>query len=536
MIGGAVIDDTSSRAFDVAWLDARLCPASEYGLRAFAKLHPFAPGEEAAACVQAQRIARVAASLEPSRLDAARDTLRRTPDAAGALARATMGETLADVQFLELQRCFDAMDALDAHFANGSGVTPCGNDAVREAAAALEPGRSGAFGFYLADAFDSQLEALREAASRAQAQVDAVRGRSAAAAAAALGRDDISGNEFIVMRADLRGEMLPAGVRVVREAATYVVCELDADDATLAAIERRDRAQADVAHAEERARERLSQLLRAHAASLDAAMRALGDIDVLVAQARFVQSYDCVVAEYSQRAEIAFTAGRYLPLAEALGREGRAFTPLDVELDGVAVLTGPNMGGKSVALRTCGFVALCAAYGIPVPARSVRVALFDDIAWLGIGGEDDRGSLLSSFATEVVRLRALLERDARRRLLLVDEFARTTTPQEGKALLIAVIERLRACGICGIVATHLGGIARATGAKHLAVRGLRGIPQRPEAGDLHGALAALADSMDYSIAQVNGEGEEGSDAIALAALLGLDEALIAAASAAFSAP
>ncbi|HUZ50273.1 MAG TPA: hypothetical protein VMW12_11155 [Candidatus Dormibacteraeota bacterium] len=535
-MAGPAIDRSSLHAIEGTWLEVRLTPSSEYGLRAFAALRAFAPGEEARAAACAQRIARVAASLEPSRLDAARDVLRRAPDAAGALARAAMGEALADVQFLELQRCFDAMIALDALLECAVDAEPCANDAVRQVVAALDPGRSGAFGFYLSDAFDPRLGEGRKALTGSQAQVDAARGRAAATICARLGREEISGNEFIVMRADVPASGLPAGMRVIREAATYLVCELDADEATLGAIERRDGALASVAEAEECVRERLSTVLRERAAALDAAMQALGTLDVLVAQARFVQSYRCVVPEYVARAAMAFSGGRHLPTVEALERDGRAFTPLDLELDGVAVLTGPNMGGKSVALRTCGFIALCAAYGLPVPATHARVGLFDDIAWLGIGGDDERGSLLSSFATEVVRLRDLFARGAQRRLLLVDEFARTTTPHEGKALLIAVIERLRERGVCGIVATHLGGIAGATGATHLAVRGLRGIPHRPATADLHAALAALADSMDYTIAQVNGPGEERSDAIALAALLGLDEALIAAASAAFSQP
>jgi DNA mismatch repair ATPase MutS len=111
--------------------------------------------------------------------------------------------------------------------------------------------------------------------------------------------------------------------------------------------------------------------------------------------------------------------------------------------------------------------------------------------------------------------------------VLIDEFARTTTPHEGKALLVAMLERFREREACGMAATHLGGVAEEAGARHFAVRGLRNIPQRPEGGDLLAALAALGASMDYTIAEVgDGEGSR-ADAIALASLLGLDDALIA---------
>ena len=526
------IDAASARALDIAWLDAQVLPASEYGLRAFAQRRAFSPGEEALAAAHAERIASVASAVTPSALDAMRDVLRRAPDAAGALARATMGETLADPQFLELQRCFDAVAAIDRYLAGIAQVERCSNDAVRAVTAGLEPGRSGAFGFYLADAFDPNLVHLRSEVAQAQAHIDAHRGRAAATVAAALGRSEISGGEFIVMRAEM-AHPLPPGVRVVREAATYLLCELDADDAMLDAIARREDASRRVADGEERARERLSHLVRSHAAGIDAAMDALGSLDVLLAQVRFTQMHACMPARYASDASIAFSDGRYLPMTEALALQGRVFTPLALTIDGVAILTGPNMGGKSVALRTCGFIAACAAYGLPVPATNARVALFDDIAWLGIGGEDERGSLLSSFAKEVVRLRDLLDRDAWRRLLLVDEFARTTTPAEGKALLIAVIARLRERAICAVLATHLDGLPQASGARHLAVRGLAGIPKRPPTGNLDEALSALAHSMDYTITEVTGDAAPRSDAVALAALLGLDDALIARAQEAF---
>ncbi|MDP9110277.1 MAG: hypothetical protein M3M96_01395, partial [Candidatus Eremiobacteraeota bacterium] len=192
------------------------------------------------------------------------------------------------------------------------------------------------------------------------------------------------------------------------------------------------------------------------------------------------------------------------------------------------VLTGPNMGGKSVCLRTCGFIAMCVAYGIPVPARTAACGIFDEIAWLGVGSDDESGGLLSSFAREVVRLRELIARRRTRRFVALDEFARTTTPREGRALLVAVIARLRDLGIIGIAATHLGDVAEGIVA-HFAVRGLRGIPKLPATNDLADALATLAASMDYTIEEVDAGTERRSDAIALASLLGLDEAIVGSA-------
>ena len=525
---GHLLDATTAEAIGFAWLRDALAPVGPYGDAVFAECEPFVPGRERDASARAERVARLAATFDDAQFDAIREVLRGAPDANGAIARASMGDVLADTNFLELLRFFDACERLHMLAGASSDLPQVAGEDLRACARALGGGRAGRFGFYLDDAFDDALGNARSVLAAAQAAYDAVSGRARATVAEALGRE-ISSPEFIVMRTDLTGS-LPPGVRVVREAPTYVLCELDADDDVLDALRRRDDAAANVARAEERVRGRLSAVIREHAAALDDAARAFGEADVLVAAARFARAYRCNVAAIVADGTLCFERGRFVPLERELAAQGRAFTPIDLRLDGVAVLTGPNMGGKSVALRTCGFIAVCAAYGLPVPAMRAEVTLFDAIAWLGISdGASEGDGLLSSFAREVVRLRDVLADPARPRLILLDEFARTTTPREGKALLVAVLERLRADRTSGLAATHLGGVAQAAGARHYAVRGLRGIPRRPATDDLAQALETLAASMDYTLEEVTSERAREADAIALAALLGVDEAVITAA-------
>ena len=517
-----LLDTAAALALDARWLSDALVPASEYGVRRFSELRPFAPGEEEAAQRRADRVAGYAAALELERLEALRALMRDLPDSAATFARAGMGDVLDDASFFELQRFCDGAEGIDRLLGGSLDAPPVCNPGVRAVSQALEAGRVRVSSFYLSDGLDPRLPAARAHLQSAQAQFDAVRGRSLASVAEALGREDVAGDEFIVMRADLGAE-LPAGVRVLREAPTYFLCAVELDDSSLAALERRDEAAAAVAAIEEETRERLSRIVSASVAALRVAAETLGEIDVMVAAARFTRIYECRVARIVRDPSVAFRGGRFLPLAVELAAEGRAFTPIDVELRGVAVLTGPNMGGKSVCLRTSGFVAVCAALGLPVPAQRAECGLFDEIAWLGVGARDDRpGGLLSTFAREVVGLRDVLARGSQRVLVLADEFARTTTPLEGKALLVALLRRLRDRGACALAATHLSGVASAAGARHFAVRGLRGIPSPPGSTDLHEALARLAESMDYTIAEVGSDDASGADALALASLLGLD--------------
>jgi hypothetical protein len=469
-----------------------------------------------------------AGRLEGEYVDAVRGALREMPDVAGAIARASMGDLLDDPSLLELLRFCATIDRIDELLTGRDGHERIAGGALRAVAAALAPGRHGEYGFYLADAFDDELRIAREHLAREQAQLEALRGRETERVARELGRDAIEGDEFIVMRADLRGP-IPAGVRVVREAPTYLLCALEYSEATLAALARREGAAEHLATVEERVRAGLSATVREHAAGLDAGAAALGELDVLLGAAAFAKRYRCTPATIVTDPMLAFERARFLPLEVELAGAGRRFVPLDLELHDTAVLTGPNMGGKSVSLQTLGFVALCAAFGLPVPAERARCALFEQIAWLGMGREAQIGGLLSSFAREVLDLKAILARGSTRLLILVDEFARTTTPHEGKALLIALLARLREFGACGMIATHLGGVAAAARARHFAVRGLRGIPHQPATADVAEALRALAEAMDYTIAEVAGDEAPRADAIALAALLGVDREFVDAA-------
>lgn len=515
-------DAITAGALQAAWLSGALAPVSEPGRRAEDRLRPFLPGDESAARERAERVMRFAQRVDAKRVDAMRDALRASPDPLPAISRAAMADVLDDAQFLELQRFLDAAGRIDALLE--SEETPLVDYACAALARTLERGRAGKFGFYLADSFDASLSAARQNADRAQAEYDSARGRLAERAARALGRDEPPAGEFIVMRDSIA--QLPQGVRVIREAPTYYLCELELDAAALETLAKRDAANARVAAAEQKVRAELSQHVRAAAQALETLTTRAGELDVLLAHARFTQRHDCVPASIEAQPGIAFTEGRYLPLKAELDAQGRRYESISVDLRDVAVLTGPNMGGKSVALRTCGFIALLAAFGIPVPAQSATLCLFDEIAWLGIGASEDGGGLLSSFAREVVRLKDILSRDSARMLVLVDEFARTTTPYEGKALLVALIRVLRRRGRVAFIATHLAGIARDARVRHFAVRGLRNVP-RARSGDLDAALAALAGSMDYAVVEV-GEGvERHADAIALAHLLGLDEEIVA---------
>jgi DNA mismatch repair ATPase MutS len=380
----------------------------------------------------------------------------------------------------------------------------------------LAPGRAGAE-FYLADAFRPGLREARAALANSEAELEARRESIAARVRDATGVDPV-GDEFVVLR-DVYDGPPPDDVHVVRETPTYRVLAFGI------ASPERDAALARLSDEEEGARRALAERIAREADAVAAAVRALGALDRMLARVAFVQRWGGTVPALDAAA-LVFSDATFAPLADALAARGRRYTPLSLNLRGVAALTGPNMGGKSAALATAGFLCACAALGVPPPARAASLPLLETTVWIGGDGPADRARLLSSYAAEVVRAQETLAASSPHALVLIDEFARTTGPREGRALLIAFAEALRERGAFALVATHFDGVAEAAGVPHLRIAGLRhGSLGAIHAGNLDSALDAINAAMDYRIVHAR-DAKEASDAVALAGLLGLDDAVV----------
>jgi DNA mismatch repair protein MutS2 len=579
------VDPLTAERIGLVWLRAAVAPVGAFGRRHDESVAPYGPGDETRARDEIAEVVALAERLDRDGVARVRAALRAVPEPGPILARARAGDPLSDVDFYELARFVDALDALArAWDAAAAGTASAGEatdraatagavcsaptaavadsahaaataDSAHAAAAAdsahaaaasdcpptmapdrrppvldalrevLAPGRSGSE-FYLADAFGPGLRAARAALARAEAELDARREAIAARVRDATGIDP-AGEEFVVLR-DAYAGPLPDDVLVVRETPTYRV------GAIRAVSPQRDAALARLMEEEEAARRTLAERIARESDAVAAVTRALGALDRTLARVAFAQRWGgCVPA--LDGARVAFDGATFAPLADALAERARRYTPLSLDLRGVAVLTGPNMGGKSAALATAGFLCACAALGVPPPARAASLPLLDAILWIGGEGPDDRTRLLSSYAAEVVRARDALRAASPRALILVDEFARTTGPREGRALLVAFAEALRERGALALIATHFDGVAEAASTVHFRIAGLgeRTLAALEAhdptaalgASDLDAALDAVNAAMDYRIVPAR-EAKAESDALELARLLGLDAAVV----------
>jgi len=177
-------------------------------------------------------------------------------------------------------------------------------------------------------------------------------------------------------------------------------------------------------------------------------------IDLALAKARFARRWHAVEAEIykpdeSQPALIHLEQARH-PLL------GDTAVPLDLDLGlnyRILVITGPNTGGKTVALKTVGLLCLMTQSGIPIPHAASRVPVLDGI-YADIGDEQSIQGTLSTFGWHMSNISRILRCAGKNSLILLDELGASTDPQEGAALGRAILTYLLEHSMLAMVTTH----------------------------------------------------------------------------------
>jgi DNA mismatch repair protein MutS2 len=211
---------------------------------------------------------------------------------------------------------------------------------------------------------------------------------------------------------------------------------------------------------EERILRRLAAMVRAASPELAANQALLARLDGCAAAARYARQAGACAPQLAAEPLIELRGARHpLLLFQPDGSPRTAgAVPVDLLLGSgsdVLVISGPNTGGKTVALKTVGLLQMMVAAGLPVPCQAdSRVHLFGRV-FADIGDEQSIENNLSTFSGHLARICTILAEADGDSLVLLDEAGTGTDPAEGGALALAVLDELRARGARLVLTTHL---------------------------------------------------------------------------------
>ncbi len=217
----------------------------------------------------------------------------------------------------------------------------------------------------------------------------------------------------------------------------------------------------------------MTRRIAEQAVNIAAATEALAELEFQFAKARFAVDYDCVAPEPAER-YLRLESARHPLLERNLKARGGRVVPLNLELGGAAgggpaatgsaddrrpttddqlVITGPNTGGKTVALKTVGLLALLHQAGLPVPASRAVLPVFDAVL-ADIGDYQSIEQNLSTFSAHVTNIDFISRTATGETLVLLDELGAATDPEEGAALAVAIAEHFLRLACLSVISTH----------------------------------------------------------------------------------
>ena len=223
----------------------------------------------------------------------------------------------------------------------------------------------------------------------------------------------------------------------------------------------------------------MTRRIGAESESILSAVEVLTELELQFAKARFAEDYNCVAVQLSgdeqdrgdkqdpcgdsrprlsgaSEARLLLHNARHPLLERNLKAKGASVVPVTIELEGPrrqVIITGPNTGGKTVALKTVGLLSLMAQSGLPVPADRAEHPVFDAVL-ADIGDYQSIEQNLSTFSAHVTNIDFISRTATVHSLVLLDELGSATDPEEGAALAVAIAGHFARIGSMTVISTH----------------------------------------------------------------------------------
>jgi len=271
---------------------------------------------------------------------------------------------------------------------------------------------------------------------------------------------------------------------------------------------------------ENKIRQNLVKKLHPFASHLEQNLWAIARLDLLLAKAVLAKEWNCCKPEISEN-EISYFGLFHPVVLHRLKKENVQFQPVNIALkQEPCLITGANMTGKSIFLRAIAFSQWMFQFGFYVPAHKASLLPVEKIHFVS-GDSDTEHTGLSSFVSEIFHIHHIIQevKADKKMLVLVDEFARTTNPKEGSALVTAFLEMMNHRKSICLVTTHYSNVEGEF--RRLRVKGIQWDKMEHIKTNPH----ELNKYIDYQLEDCN-EKTAPEEAVKIAEILAIDDAFI----------
>ena len=461
----------------------RLNIRTPYGADIVSELKPFTPEEKDLLAEELDNLGRIKGACDSPEFSAVLNILPQFKDIRPAVEKCLRdGYVLNEVELFEIKNFLLSLEELDEALIWLQGVLGLTCDLpqrMQPALALLDPEGDRLRTFYIADSATPKLSEIRAEKRRLESAIAA------------------SGDE--------------ENKRLLRDKRLLAVCAEEDEELAI--------------------RRKLTAGIFSHTADFFANTSAIGHLDLLMQKALLAAKNGAVrplILESGYDPELVFDEVYNPYVASLLKKSRKEFTPVSIRLRrGTTILTGANMGGKSVALKTFMLNIILFQMGFYVFAAKAALPLFDSVHLISEETQSaSRG--LSSFAAEVVRLRDIsLDLENGLSFVALDEFARGTNPSEGAALARAVARYLNGKNAVSILTTHYDNVSSNEFINYQVI-GLRNLDIEKFRMDLHqgggNSAALIAEHMDYHLRE--SDEDPPKDAVNICKLLDLSDEIL----------
>ncbi|WP_168188775.1 MutS-related protein [Thermoflavimicrobium daqui] len=526
------IDEKSKQDLQLDQLLLRFQPWTPMGKKAKEKLTPFLPGQESdwQQLLEEQEVIQSHLVRYPKQVAQLESILQQIPDVEDLILQLESGYVPSLTEWFQIKqflwysrawaRLLTEMEIDNSFYFNKVEIETCANLLQH-----LNPSHPLRSTFSIADEYDPALKAARENRAHLEREKLCERESRAQIIEEQLQVRRNRFGEWIAIRGSQQEKkMLQINdLQLIRETTYDRYFELKPSKQQEKIEHELDQLNEKIARLEQKVLNQLAKTFRSAIPFFRYAHQKITHFDLQWARIRAAESWHGSKPTYSER-HLEIQEGFHPLMAEKLREWNIEFMPIQVSIkSGVTVIIGPNMGGKTAALKTIGVNVALAQFGFFVPAKSCCLPLFPWIkSIIGDGQDWEKG--LSSFGAEIARLTLCFQKTGPG-LLLLDEIGRGTNPIEGSSISEAVTQYLMNKEFFSIHVTHYREVLHVKGVQGYRVAGLQTLPNY-NGNSTQEMIQQLHKHMDYRLLPLRVTDTIPQQAIRIAELLGLPQAII----------